>query len=491
MSTVEFVYNNSSITINCIKNESLEKICKRFLKKYFITNEKLIFYYSGKKIDLKSIYSETINETDKKNKTMKIEIYENQKKCDNDYKYSHIICPKCSENCKFSLEDYKINLYDCPNNHKIDNISIEEFNKTQNINENKIKCSNCNDDIAINLEENKIYFCTDCKKNLCDTCKLKHNNTHYIINYGDKNYICKEHNRSYDSFCNNCKKNICIICYSSHENHDIKSFGYMIPNLSKYSNDLKQLGNIVDNFENNINDIINKLTKVKINANKYQKIFSDIINNFNYRQINYEILFNLNNINTNTILKDFSNINNENHILNKFRNIMKIYEKMFDESIIVDEKNDIQNIKDNFYDLKMNGVNQELNISKDSIEILDSLNKAFDSYKKKSKKKRRYCKRKKNINENGIDNDNKNINNTLDNLSEDEKDNSEDEKDEINFYENNDEDKKYDDNLYSQPNNSFDNEEFNKYLKINSNRQLKKNRKIKNKNYGNNSYNEQ
>ena len=158
MSKVEFIYNNDNITINCIKNESLDEIYKRFFKKYFITNEKLNFYYSGKKINFNSLFSETINETDKKSKTMKIDIYENQEKSNNDSKYRQIICPKCSENCKFNVEDYKIKLYDCPNNHKIDNISIEEFNKTQNINENKIKCSssNCKDEIAINSEEKKI-----------------------------------------------------------------------------------------------------------------------------------------------------------------------------------------------------------------------------------------------------------------------------------------------------------------------------------------------
>ena len=124
MSKVEFVYNNTNTQISWIKNDSLDEIVKRFLKKYFITNERLIFYYSGKKIDLNSLYSETINELDKKDKTMKINVIENNGKSNDDIKYNPIICPKCPENCKFSMEDYKINL-DCPNNHKIGNILIE------------------------------------------------------------------------------------------------------------------------------------------------------------------------------------------------------------------------------------------------------------------------------------------------------------------------------------------------------------------------------
>ena len=167
---------------------------------------------------------------------------------------------------------------------------------------------------------------------------------------------------------------------------------------------------------------------------------------------------------------------------------MKIYEKMTNEVIISKENNEIQN---NFCDSKINEVDQELNISKESKVILDSLNEVFNSYNKKLKKKQRHYKRIKNTNENEMDNDYKNINNTLVNLREYDKENCEDEKDEINFYENNDEVKKYDDNSLSRPNNSFDNDESNKYSNINSNRKLKKNRKIKKKNYGNNNYNEQ
>ena len=476
MSKVEFIYNNTSTTISCIKNETMDEICKRFLKKYFIEKEKLIFYYSDKQIDFNSLYSETINESDKKNKLIKINISENNEKYNDDIKYSQIICPKCSENCKFNVKDYKINLYDCPNNHKIENILIEEFNQTQNINENKINCSDCKASLKINSEENEIYFCINCKKNMCEKCKLKHDKYHYLVNYEDKNYICKDHQRYYDSFCNTCNKNICIVCYSGHDKHDIKSFGYMIPNISKFSDNLKQLSDIINNFNNNINEIINKLNKVKKNANKYLKLFTDIVNNFNYKQINYEILYNLNNINTNEVLKDFNDINNEYNYLNKFEKIMKIYKKMTNEKIILEKEENIRIMNNNYFDLKINGINfnEEFNISNEGKEILETLNNELNSsnknLNKNQKKKKRHHKRK-DIKEKEEENDN--INNSMNKEApKNDKENSEDKKDEINFYENDESDKS--------PSNSKDssgNEEYRLYSKINNNRELKKNRK--------------
>ena len=41
------------------------------------------------------------------------------------------------------IEDYNIFLYECKNRQEIDNISFDEFEKTQNINISKIKCEEC------------------------------------------------------------------------------------------------------------------------------------------------------------------------------------------------------------------------------------------------------------------------------------------------------------------------------------------------------------
>ena len=40
--------------------------------------------------------------------------------------------------CKIKFNDFKITLYDCKNGHKKENISLEEFNKIQYIDEGKV-----------------------------------------------------------------------------------------------------------------------------------------------------------------------------------------------------------------------------------------------------------------------------------------------------------------------------------------------------------------
>ena len=52
-------------------------------------------------------------------------------------KSKDIICPKCGELCLIDLNDYNIVLNNCKNQHE-NKITLNEFDNTQNINENKI-----------------------------------------------------------------------------------------------------------------------------------------------------------------------------------------------------------------------------------------------------------------------------------------------------------------------------------------------------------------
>ena len=54
-----------------------------------------------------------------------------------------IFCPECKEPCKIKLNDYKIKLYECPNGHINDEIKIDDFLKTQEINISLITCDQC------------------------------------------------------------------------------------------------------------------------------------------------------------------------------------------------------------------------------------------------------------------------------------------------------------------------------------------------------------
>ena len=69
-------------------------------------------------------------------------------------KSKEIICPKCNENILIKIDNYKINLFNCKNNHNIDNILLNEY-------------------------ENNI----DISKIICDKCKLKKKVIHIIMNF--------------------------------------------------------------------------------------------------------------------------------------------------------------------------------------------------------------------------------------------------------------------------------------------------------------------
>ena len=103
---------------------------------------KLFFIYNGNKINDNSILNEIINEEDKRRNIMNILVNEddNPIKIENIIKSKEIICPKCNENILIKIDNYKINLFNCKNNHNIDNILLNEYEN--NIDISKIICNN-------------------------------------------------------------------------------------------------------------------------------------------------------------------------------------------------------------------------------------------------------------------------------------------------------------------------------------------------------------
>lgn len=152
-------------------------------------------------------------------------------------KSKNIICPKCNELIKLNIDNYKINLFDCRNQHNIKNISLKDFQKSQIIDLTGIKCNVCKDKNKSITFNNEFYKCNDCKINLCPLCKSSHNNSHNIINYDKINYLCGKHNEPFTDYCKNCKINICFLCDEEHKNHDFISLRKMMINKN---NDLEK-----------------------------------------------------------------------------------------------------------------------------------------------------------------------------------------------------------------------------------------------------------
>ena len=271
--------------------------------------------------------------------------------CDNELnkkktiiKSNDIICPKCYKNARFNIKDYNININGCKNNHMINNILFDEFEKLQMIDISKIKCGDCRIKNKSDSYGYKFYYCLNCKMNLCVTCKLKHDKNHKIIDYDNKNYICNIHNEGYIRYCKKCELNMCLLCESKHNDH--KTISIML-DLDKIKNNIKELRENIDIFNKNLENIVNKLNKVKKNFEIYYNIYNNIYLNYENKIRNYELFYNINemNNNNNNLIKDIKKINNEININNKIKNILNIYNKMNNNEINIIYKIDDKKVK--------------------------------------------------------------------------------------------------------------------------------------------------
>ena len=339
MAEVEFLYNGISTIIQCKEDQTLNEICNIFISKSQINESNINYVYNGKggqQFNKSLTFNEIANTFDKTRKKMSILAIsssianaDTEAEIENNtsIKSKNIICPKCGDDIKIkNIENYKIDLFECKNNHKYI-LSLDEFEKTQMINLKNITCNICKQKNKYNTYNNEFYKCNECNINICPLCKLKHNKEHNIINYDKLHYICNKHNEFFTNYCIKCRMNICSICEKEHTEHDKQSIGNMILNKEDLLIKLDELKKSINIFNENINKIIEVLNNVKENMNNYYKLEEDIINNYNQKERNFEILYNIDKIiNYNDIIiSDINQINNENNIQNKFNYINDIY----------------------------------------------------------------------------------------------------------------------------------------------------------------------
>ena len=354
LAEVEFNYKGTKVIIRCKENEIMKNICQSFKEKVKEDKNNLYFLYIGSILDENLTFEQMINSEDKKRNRMSILVFKNELKEEELYiiKSKVIICPICGESIKIDIKDYKITLFECKNNHKIENILLDEFENTQIIDNKKIICEICKKKIKLNTFMNTFYKCCECEKNICVLCKLKHDRSHKIINYDDKLYICNKHYENYYSYCQKCKINLCILCEGEHISHEKISLGDIILKKEELDNKKNSLKNKIDLFINEIELIINILKEVINKMNIYYKINEDIINNYintDFYKRNYEILYNINKIFENNIEKELENIKNSD-FKNKFNYIFNIYKNMN-----YDEINIIYKAKENDNEVKIFG----------------------------------------------------------------------------------------------------------------------------------------
>ena len=190
MTEVKFDYNHIQTIIQCNLNDKIEDVFKKYEIKTGKDISQLYFLYNGNTIKNGNLnLNEIINEEDKRRNIMNIVVNENDDtiiKEDNLIKSKEILCPDCNEDILINFNEYKINLFNCKNNHQRNNILLDKYDN--NIDISKIECNNCKINNKSNTYKNEFYRCNTCKINICPLCKSNHNNNHKTINYDNKNY---------------------------------------------------------------------------------------------------------------------------------------------------------------------------------------------------------------------------------------------------------------------------------------------------------------
>ena len=163
MSKIIFLYEKNKKEMILEYKYSLKELLKKYLSLIDQKQKDILFMYKGKEL---SLQSNNIILNGNRNIISVINL--NKKKNVNETNY--ILCPKCTNLQFLNINEEKISMTNCINNHKYLDLSINNFIKRQN--ELKINCSICNNNKL--LYNNNFYICS-CGKNICKLCRDNHN----------------------------------------------------------------------------------------------------------------------------------------------------------------------------------------------------------------------------------------------------------------------------------------------------------------------------
>ena len=290
MFDVEFKLDQKIIIIPAKIDELFQFIISQFIQKTSIEPNSVYFVANSKQIDPQQSIEKYMSDIDKKNNTISVfvnsinkEVYKNEKQTINHLK--DIICPKCKEPCRFTIDNYKIKLFDCIHNHVTSDIKFDDFYKTQKIDIPDIKCDSCKNINKESSNNNEFFECLNCKETFCFLCKQKHELNHNIIKFYQRNYICSKHNNIFTKYCEDCRINICSLFNGEHVNHKTISFFDLKVDIEKSKKKLKEFRTLLDTFNEQIYEIIKKLNKLLEDINTCYKIYNNIFQSYDDKNI--------------------------------------------------------------------------------------------------------------------------------------------------------------------------------------------------------------
>ena len=198
-------------------------------------------------------------------------------------------------------------------NNIYNTISINDINNTNSIIENNNSTIiNEDEDICMEHGNNIEYYCIQCNKYFCGQCLIffgsevnKHNN-HFIIKANKMNDSrIKEITNEYQKLPETKNKitDLIGLCNLKLKEYEIKKYeiiksmnlikDYYMNMIENNSEDIKQSLEIIkhhkNNFDNNKNKILNKLSNNNNNNNDYKKVVPQIIKEFQNLGINPQL----------------------------------------------------------------------------------------------------------------------------------------------------------------------------------------------------------
>ena len=160
----------------------------------------------------------------------------------------------------FVVLDGKINIkYTC------DHIKDDDISNPERIKHYKKICSCCNEE---KLDIYKHIICSNCKKLICNKCKLNHSKTClplFFIPLSDICFTCPNHKEKYEFLCTLCETNLCNKCKEEHCHYT----NYLLNELN--GEEIKKIKNILNSDKTTNNIILDCLKKI-ISNNKYLNI---------------------------------------------------------------------------------------------------------------------------------------------------------------------------------------------------------------------------
>ncbi len=250
-----------------------------------------------------------------------------------------MVCPYCQKYSLITFEDYKINISCCGT------FTFEEYY-------NKLKGTNHQ-----SSEQNDIIIYRE--RDINSEIKSE-------LESEISEYLCKDHKKEYIFYCKECKKDLCESCKCKHKKHNLIIFEDMQKDIDqeKLKEKVKEFKIDLNEIKENINSILDKIIE---NIEYYWKINKEI--NDSYKNNKYIILKNIETINAyNTkIIKDMNDILNKDEIKSKFYELYNIYKKMI--------SNNNELIIESYMSEKKSRNSNEININKfSSKNSNDSIN---------------------------------------------------------------------------------------------------------------------